>query len=61
MNNLLEEVGFNSNAGVMSFKNTSDGEPATYIVFDDFNLYYDISTLELMAEHQIEVVDSISV
>ena len=61
LNNLLEEVGFNSNAGVMSFKNTSDGEPATYIVFDDFNLYYDISTLELMAEHQIEVVDSISV
>ena len=45
----------------MSFKNTSDGEPAIYIVFDDFNLYYDISTLELMAEHQIEVVDSISV
>jgi hypothetical protein len=27
----------------------------------DFTLYYDISTLELMAEHQIEVVDRISV
>ena len=61
LNGLLEEVGFNSNAGVMSFKNTADGEPATYIAFDDFNLYYDISTKELMAEHQIEVVDSISV
>ena len=61
LNGLLEEVGFNSNAGVMSFKNTADGEPATYIAFDDFNLYYNISTLELMAEHQIEVVDSISV
>lgn len=61
LNGLLEEVGFNSNAGVMSFKNTADGELATYIAFDDFNLYYDISTKELMAEHQIEVVDSISV
>ena len=61
LNGLLEEVGFNSNAGVMSFKNTADGEHATYIAFDDFNLYYNISTLELMAEHQIEVVDSISV
>ena len=61
LNGLLEEVGFNSNAGVMSFKDTADGEPATYIAFDDFNLYYDISTKELMAEHQIEVVDSISV
>ena len=61
LNGLLEEVGFNSNAGVMSFKNTADGEPATYIAFDDFNLYYNISTLELMTEHQIEVVDSISV
>lgn len=61
LNGLLEEVGFNSNAGVMSFKNTADGEPATYIAFDDFNLYYDISTKELMAEHQIEVEDSISV
>ena len=60
LNGLLEEVGFNSNAGVMSFKNTADGEPATYIAFDDFNLYYNISTLELMTEHQIEVVDSIS-
>ena len=45
----------------MSFKNSADGEPATYIAFDDFNLYYNISTLELMTEHQIEVVDSISV
>ena len=61
LNNLLDDVGFNSNAGVMSFKHTSNGEPATYIAFDDFNLYYDISTLELMAEHQIEVVNSISV
>ena len=61
LNGLLEEVGFNSNAGVMSFKNTSDGEHPTYIAFDDFNLYYDISTLELMSEHQIEVVDNISV
>ena len=61
LNGLLEEVGFNSNAGVMSFKDTADGEPATYIAFDDFNLYYNISTKELMAEHQIEVVDSISV
>ena len=33
---------------------------AQYIAFDDFNLYYNISTLELMTEHQIEVVDSIS-
>jgi len=31
------------------------------IAFDDFNLYYDISTKELMAEYQIEVVDSICV
>ena len=61
LNDLLDDVGFNSNAGVMSFKNTSNGEPATYIAFDDFNLYYNISTLELMAEHQIEVVNSISV
>ncbi|MBP3790216.1 MAG: hypothetical protein J6I52_11440 [Prevotella sp.] len=61
LNGLLEEVGFSSNAGVMSFKDTADGEPATYIAFDDFNLYYDISTKELMAERQIEVVDSISV
>lgn len=61
LNSLLEEVGFNSNAGVMSFKDTADGEAATYIAFDDFNLYYDISTKELMAEYQIEVVDSISV
>ena len=61
LNGLLEEVGFNSNAGVMSFKNTSDDRSATYIAFDDFNLYYDISTLELMAKYQIEVVDSISV
>ena len=61
LNGLLEEVGFNSNAGVMSFKNISDGEHPTYIAFDDFNLYYDISTLELMSEHQIEVVDNISV
>jgi len=61
LNGLLEEVGFNSNTGVMSFKNTSDDRSATYIAFDDFNLYYDISTLELMAEHQIEVVNSISV
>jgi hypothetical protein len=60
LNDLLDDVGFNSNAGVMSFKNTSNGEPATYIAFDDFNLYYNISTLEFMAEHQIEVVDSIS-
>ena len=61
LNSLLEEVGFNSNAGVMSFKATADGEATTYIAFDDFNLYYDISKKELMAEHQIEVVDSISV
>ena len=61
LNGLLEEVGFNSNAGVMSFKDTADGEAATYIAFDDFNLYYNISTKDLMAEHQIEVVDSISV
>ena len=61
LNALLEEVGFNSNAGVISFRNTADGAPVTYIAFDDFNLYYDISTKELMTEHQIEVVDSISV
>ena len=61
LNGLLEEVGFNSNAGVMSFKNASDGEHTTYIAFDDYNLYYNISTLQLMAEHQIEVVDNISV
>ena len=61
LNDLLDEVGFNNNAGVMSFKNTADGEPATYIAFDDFNLYFDVSTLELMAEHQIEVVDCINV
>ena len=60
INGLLEEVGFNSNAGVMSFKNSSDGEPAMYIAFDDFNLYYNISTLELMARLQIEVVDTIT-
>jgi len=61
LNGLLEEVGFNSNAGVMSFKNASDGEHTTYIAFEDYNLYYNISTLQLMAEHQIEVVDNISV
>jgi hypothetical protein len=61
LNVLLEEVGFNSNAGVMSLKNISSGKLATYIAFDDFNLYYNISTLELMEEHHIEVVDSISV
>ena len=61
LNGLLEEVGFNSNAGVMSFKNASDGEQTTYISFYDYNLYYNISTLQLMAEHQIEVVDNISV
>ena len=60
LHRLLDEVGFNSNAGVMSFKNTSDGGPVTYIAFDDFNLYFDVSTSELMAEHQIEVVDKIS-
>ena len=61
LNDLLEEVGFNSNAGVMSLKHISSGKLATYIAFDDFNLYYNISTLELMEEHHIEVVDSISV
>lgn len=61
LNGLLEDVGFNSNAGVMSFKNTSSEETATYIAFDDFNLYFNVSTFELMAEHQIEVVDIISV
>jgi len=61
LNVLLEEVGFNSNAGVMSLKHISNGKLATYIAFDDFNLYYNISTLELMEEHHIEVVDSICV
>ena len=45
----------------MLFKNASDGAPNTYIAFDDYYLYYDIGTAELMAEHQIEFVDNISV
>jgi hypothetical protein len=61
LNSLHEEIGFNSNAGVMLFKNASDGAPNTYIAFDDYYLYYGISTAELMAEHHIEFVDNISV
>ncbi len=61
LNSVLEEVGINSNVGVLSFRRSSDGQAATYLAFDDFNLYYDISTPEMLTEHQIEVVDSIKV
>jgi hypothetical protein len=59
LNDLLDEVDFNSSVGVLSFDRTPNGQSSTYIAFDDFNLYYDISTSEMMAEHQIEVVDMI--
>ena len=59
LNDLLDEVDFNSSVGVLSFDSTSNGQSSTYIAFDDFNLYYDISTSEMMAKHQIEVVDMI--
>lgn len=38
LNSLLEEIRFNSNAGIMLFKNASDGAPTTYIAFGDYNL-----------------------
>ena len=59
LNDLLDEVDFNSSVGVLSFDRTPNGQSSTYIAFDDFNLYYDISTSEMMAKHQIEVVDMI--
>lgn len=60
LNNLLNEVGFDSNAGVLSIKNTANRQISTYIAFDDFNLFYDISTSEMMTEYQIEIVDIIT-
>lgn len=59
LNVLLSEVGFNSTVGVLSLSSTTCGQSSTYIVFDDFNLYYDVSTSDAMGEHQIEIVDSI--
>ena len=61
LNDLLDEVDFNSSVGVLSFDRTPNGQSSTYIAFDDFNLYYDISTSEMMAEHQIEVVNMIHI
>ena len=60
LNQLLDEVGFNSTVGVLSFSNPMCGQSSAYIAFDEFNLHYDVSTLEAMSEHQIEVVDTIS-
>ena len=60
LHSLLDEVSFSSNVGVLAFRNATCNEPSTYIAFDDFNLYYDVSTPEMMDRHQIELSDCIS-
>lgn len=58
---LLSSIGIDSNVGILEFSKTADGHSTTYLGFDDVNLYYDVSTPEAMAEHQIEIVDNIVV
>lgn len=52
---LLDQVGFNSIAGVLTL---SDG--SVFLAFDELRLYYDVSTPEKMAELGIKVVDTIT-
>lgn len=61
LNRLLDEVGFNDTVGVLSFSNTTSGQSSAYIAFDEIQLHYDVSTLDAMREHQIEIVDMINV
>jgi hypothetical protein len=61
LNRLLDEVGFNDTVGVLSFSNTTSGQSSAYIAFDEIQLHYDVSTLDAMREHQIEIVDTINV
>ena len=59
LDDLLCKVGFDSNVGVLTFKDTSNGQPSSYIAFDDFNLYYDVSTPGRRESCKIEVTDII--
>lgn len=60
LNELLLNVEFDNTVGVLLFRNNQNTQLHSYVVFDDFNLYYNVSTPELMAEHHIEIVNSIS-
>lgn len=59
LNPLLDEVTFNDSIGTFTFKKKCQGLPDIYIAFDDYGLYYDVSTEESMEELGIEVVDRI--
>lgn len=61
LNSLLDEVGFQSNAGVLAFRSAKGGTASKYVCFDDCNLYYDVSTPAMMAEQRIEVVDVLNI
>ena len=55
LNNVLYDVRFDDSAGVISFKES------TYIVFDEKNIYLDVTTEEKMREAGVERTDSIVV
>jgi len=57
----MDEVGFQSNAGVLAFRSAKGGTASKYVCFDDCNLYYDVSTPAMMAEQRIEVVDVLNI
>lgn len=52
----LYDVGINDNAGIFRFKNNDN----TFLVFDDINLIYDISTPEKMQSLGITIVSDIT-
>jgi hypothetical protein len=53
LDEMLEQVGFDHSVGVIEFGD------ATFIAFDDFPLYYEVTTPEQMAELGIELTDAV--
>ena len=59
INNILEYTKFGDSIGVIRFCD-KDKKDRAYIAFDDYSLYYDISTYEKMHKNKIEVVKTIN-
>ena len=53
LDEMLEQVGFDHSVGVIEFGD------AKFIAFDDFPLYYEVTTPEQMAELGIELTDAV--
>ena len=59
LDDVLEDASFKDYIGVITFTNPSKDSPTTFIAFDQFGLYYDVSTEENMKEWGISIVHTI--